>query len=120
MNFENSKTSDSHRLLLNLKDKINLKRSDKYFALSNFSIYYTWKYIKKWYKNNKFKRSVPRWNEKFSDKSYSVSDIQDYFIYILKNYETVTDNPLIRIYVDKIENKINFTIKIGYLDYLEL
>ena len=120
MNFENSKTSDSHRLLLNLKDKINLKRSDKYFALSNFSIYYTWKYIKKWYKNNKFKTSVPRWNEKFSDKSYSVSDIQDYFIYILKNYETVTDNPLIRMYVDKIENKINFTIKIGYLDYLEL
>ena len=41
MNSENSKTSDSHRLLLNLSDKINLKRSDKYVALSNLSIYYT-------------------------------------------------------------------------------
>ena len=55
MNFENSKTSDPHRLLLNLSDKINLKRSDKYIALSNLSIYYTWENIKKLYKNNKFK-----------------------------------------------------------------
>ena len=47
MNSENSKTSDPHRLLLNLKYKINLKRSDKYVALSNLSIYYTWKNIKK-------------------------------------------------------------------------
>ena len=43
MNSENSKTSHSHRLLLNLTDKINLSRSDKYDALSNLSIYYTWK-----------------------------------------------------------------------------
>ena len=47
MNSENSKTSDPHRLLLNLSDKINLKRSDKYVALSNLSIYYAWKNIKK-------------------------------------------------------------------------
>ena len=46
MNSENSKTSDSHRLLLNLSDKINLKRNDKCFALSNFNIYYTQKNIK--------------------------------------------------------------------------
>ena len=46
MNSENSKTSDPHRLLLNLRDKINLKRSDKYVALSNLSIYYTWRNIK--------------------------------------------------------------------------
>ena len=55
MNSENSKTSDPQILLLNLSDKINLKRSDKYIALSNLSIYYTWKNIKKLYKNNKFK-----------------------------------------------------------------
>ena len=55
MNSENSKTSDHHRLLLNLSDKINLKRSDQYVALSNLTIYYTWKSIKKSYKNNKFK-----------------------------------------------------------------
>ena len=47
MNSGNSKTSDPHRLLLNLTDKINLERSDKYVALSNLSIYYTWKNIKK-------------------------------------------------------------------------
>ena len=46
MNSENSKTSAPQRLLLNLSDKINLKRSDKYLALSNFSIYDTWKNIK--------------------------------------------------------------------------
>ena len=81
MNSRNSKTSDPHRLLLNLSDKINLKRSDKYVALSNLSIYYTWKNIKKSYKNNKFKISAPTWNEEFelSDGSYSISDIQDQF-----------------------------------------
>ena len=41
MNSENSKTSDPHKLLLNLSDKINLKRSDKYVALSNLTTYHT-------------------------------------------------------------------------------
>ena len=57
------KTSDSHRLLLNLADKINLKESVKYVALSNLSIYYAWKSIKKSNKNNKFKISAPTWND---------------------------------------------------------
>ena len=65
MNSENSKTSDLLRLLLNLPDKTNLKRSDKYFALSSLSIYYTWKNIKKSYKNNEFEISAPTWNEEF-------------------------------------------------------
>ena len=47
MNSKNSKTSEPHRLLLNLADKIDLKRSDKYVALSNLSMYYTWKNITK-------------------------------------------------------------------------
>ena len=59
MNSENSKTFDHHRLLLNLADKINLKKNDKYIAFSNLSIYYTWINIKKSYKNNKFKISAP-------------------------------------------------------------
>ena len=63
LNSENRKTSDRHRLLLNLSDKINLKRSDKYVALSNLSIYYAWKNIKKSYKNNTFKILAPTWNE---------------------------------------------------------
>ena len=58
MNSKNSKTSHPHRLLLNLTEKINLKRRDKYVALSNLSIYYTWKNIKKLYKNNKSKISA--------------------------------------------------------------
>ena len=65
MNCENSKTSNPHVLLLNLTDKINLKRSEKYVALSNLSIYYTWKNIKKSYQNNRFKISAPIWNEEF-------------------------------------------------------
>ena len=71
---KNSKTSDPYRLLLYFTDKINVKRSDKYVALSNLSIYYTWKNIKNSYKNNKFKTSAPTWNKKFElpDGSYSV------------------------------------------------
>ena len=65
MNSENSKTSDTRRLLLNLPVKINLNRNDKYVALSNLSIYYTWENIKKSCKNNKFKISAPKWNEEF-------------------------------------------------------
>ena len=77
MNSGNSKTSDPHRLLLNLSDKIDLKRKNKYFAWSNLSIYYTCKNIKKSYKNNRFEISAPTWNEGFElpDGLFSVSDI---------------------------------------------
>ena len=120
MNSQNSKISDPHRLLLSLSDKINLKRSGKHFALSNLRICYMCKNIKKSYKNNKFKISVPTWNEEFelSDASHSVPDIEDYFEYIIKKHETVTDNPSIMIYIDKIKNRIMFKIKTGY--YVEL
>ena len=81
MNSEISKTSDPQTLSFNLSDKINLKISDKYVALSNLSIYYTWRNIKRSYKNNRFKISAPTRNEEFKlpDGLYSVSDIQDYF-----------------------------------------
>ena len=84
MDSGNSEITDLRRLLLNLSDKVNLKRSDKYVALSNLSIYYTWKNIKRSHKNKKFKISAPTWNEEFElpDKSYSVSNIQDFFEYI--------------------------------------
>ena len=120
MNSENSKTSDPHCLLLNLANEINLKISDKYVVLSNVSIYYTWKHIKKSYKSNKLKISAPTWYEEFDlpDGSYSVPDIQDYFKYLLKKHETVTDNLSIMIYVNEIGNRITFKMKTGY--YLEL
>ena len=75
MNSENNKTSDPYRLLLNLSDKI----INKYIALSNLTIYYTWKNIKKLYKNDILKISASTWNEKLKlpDGPYSVSDIQD-------------------------------------------
>ena len=64
--------------------------------------------------------SAPTWNEESEliDGSHSVLDIQDYFEYTLKKHEIVTDNPSIRIYINKIENRITFKIKTGY--YLEI
>ena len=96
-----------------------MRRGENRIALSNFSIYYTWKNIKNLYNSNKFKISAPTWKDTFElpDGSYSVSDIQDYFGYILKKYETVADNPSIMIYVNMAENRITFKTKIGY--YLE-
>ena len=120
MNSENSRTSEHHVLVLKLTDKLDLRRGQKTVALSNLSIYYTWKNIKSSYNNNKFKISAPTWNEEFElpDGSYSISDIQDYFEYILKKHSENVDNPSIRIYVNKIENRTTFKIKNGY--YLEL
>ena len=113
---KNSGKSNPHRLLLNLTDKINLKGSDKYDVLSNFSIYYAWKKIKMSYKYNIFKISALTWNEEFElpDGSYSLSDIQDYLGYILKKHGEETDNLSIKIYVNKIDSRIMFKIKIGY------
>ena len=64
-------------------------------VLVNLSIYYTWKNIKSEYNNNKFKISAPAWNETFDlpDGYYWIADIQDYFEFIIKNQETLTDNP---------------------------
>ena len=120
MNSENSKTSEYHVLLLKLTDKLDLRRGQKTVALSNLSIYYTRKNIKSSYNTNKFKISALTWNEEFEllDGSYSISDIQDYFEYFLKKHSESVDNPPIRIYINRIENRITFKIKSGY--YLEL
>ena len=116
MNSENSKTPKPHVLVLKLTNKLDLRIGKKVIALSNLSIYYTWKNIKSSYNNNKFKISVPTWNDKFElpDGSYSVSDIQDYFEYILKKHGEDIDKPSVQIYVNKIENRVTFKIKYGY------
>ena len=116
MNTENSKTNEPHRFKLDLTDKLNLKNPNKNMALANLSIYYTWKNIKSTYNNNKFKISAPTWNDTFDlpDGSYSISDIQDYFEFIIKKHETLTENPPIQIYPNKIKNRIVFKIKTGY------
>ena len=86
MNSENSKTSKPHVLTLKLRSKLDLRIGEKVIALSNLSIYYTWRNIKSSYNNNNFKISAPTWNDEFElpDGSYSISGIQDYFEYILK------------------------------------
>ena len=120
MDSENSRTSEYHVLVLKLADKLDQRRGQKTVALSNLSIYYTWKNVKSSYNNNKFKISAPTWSEEFElrDGSYSISEIQDYFEYILKKHGETVDNPSIRIYLNKIENRVTVRIKNGY--YLEL
>ena len=120
MNSENSRTSEYHVLELKLADKLDLRKGQKSVALSNLSIYYTWRNIKSSYKNNKFKISALTWSEEFElpDGSYSISDIQDYFEYILKKHSENVDKPPLEIFVSKNENRITFKIKSGY--YLEL
>ena len=91
-------------------------RGENRIALSNLSIYYTSKNIKNSYNNNKFKISAPTWNDKIElpDGSYSASDIQDYFEYIFKKHWENIDNPLVKIYVNKIENGTAFEIRNEY------
>ena len=120
MNSENSRTSEYHVLVLKLTDKSDLRRGQKSVALSNLSIYNTWRHIKSSYNNNKFKIFAPTWSDEFElpDGSYSISNIQGYFEAILKKHGESVDNPSIEIYVSKIENRIKFKIKNEY--YLEL
>ena len=116
MNSENSKTSESCVLKLKLTSKLDSRIGEKVIVLSTLSIYYTWRNIKSSYNNYKFKISAPTWNDEFElpDGSYSVSDIQDYFKYILKKNWENTNKPSVQIYVNKTENRITFKIKDGY------
>ena len=83
-----SKTNESNKFIYQFTDKINLKTpNNKNIGMVNLSIYYTWKNDKSEYSNNKLKISDPTWNGEFDlpDVSYSISDIQDYFKFIIKN-----------------------------------
>ena len=102
INSENSKTSEPHVLMLKLTDKLDLRRGEESIALSNLRIVYTWKSIKGSYNNNKFKTSALTWNHKFEspDGSYSASNIQDYFEYILKKHGENIDNLSVKISKD--------------------
>ena len=91
-------------------------------ALANLSIYYTWKNKKTECNNNKFKISAPAWNETFDllDGSYSIDDIQDYFEFIIKKHETLTENLPVQIYPNKIKIRIVFKTKTSYkLEFLK-
>ena len=116
INTENSKTNESNKFFYYFNDKLNLKNPNKNIALVNLSIYYTWKNIKSPYNNNKFKISAPTWNDEFDfpDRSYSVSNMQDYFKYIITKHETIADNSPIQIYINKTKNRVVFKIKTDY------
>ena len=117
INTENSKTNEYNKFIYQFTDKLDLKTpSNKNIVLVNLSIYYTWKNIKSEYNNNKFEISAPTWNDTsdLPDGSHSISDIQDYFEFIIKKRETLTENPPIQIYPNKIKNRIIFKVKTGY------
>ena len=101
-------------LVLDLLDKMDLRRGDKPVAFSGLCIYYKWKNIKKSYQNNKLKISRTTRDKEFElpDRSYSVSDIQDYSEYIIKKHETLINHQF--QYVNEIQNRITFKIKTGY------
>ena len=108
MNTENSENNERHRFRLTLANKLNLKDPSKNMALANLSIYSIWKNIKSAYNSNNFKISPSTWNDKFDlpDGSYSTSDTQDYFRFIIKKNETLTENAPVQIYTNKIKNRI--------------
>ena len=117
VNTDNSNTNESNKFIYQFTDKHNLKNpNSKNIGLVNLSIYYIWKNIKSAYNNNKFKTSAPTWNDEFDlpDGSYSISDIQDYFEFIIKKYEALTENPPIQIYPNKIKNRLVFKVKTDY------
>ena len=107
MDTENSKTSESNKFIYQFTDKLNLKNpNNKSIGLVHLIIYYAWKNIKSTYNNNKFNISAPTSNDEFdlSDGSYSTSDIQDYFEFIIQKHEILAENPPIQIYPNKIKN----------------
>ena len=97
MNTANSKTNQSNIFVYKFTDKLNLKNPNKNIALTNLSIYYTWKNITSAYNNNKFKISAPTWNETFDvpDGSYLISALQNYLEHIIKKHETITNTSVI-------------------------
>ena len=115
MNTKNSKINEPHRYRLSLVDKRNLKVANWNKALANLTIYYTWENLKSVYNNKKFKISAPTSNGEFDlpDGSYSASDIQNYFEFIIKKNETLTENPPVQIFPNKIKNRIVFQVKPG-------
>ena len=115
MNSENSRTAEYHVLVLKLTDKLDFKIGETNIALSNLSIYYTWKNVKSSYNNNKFKISAPTWRDKFN---YQMDNQIFKIISNISLENIVIIHPSIRIYVNEIENRITFKIKNGY--YFEL
>ena len=106
MNSENSKTSEYNVLLLKLVDKLDLRGDQKSVALSDLSIYYTWRNIK----------SSTIINLKYllrhgvMNLNYQMDHVQYQIFKIIESSESV-DDPPIEIFISKSENRITFKIK---------
>ena len=109
-------TAKNHRFRLNLRSKINLKVLHRHIALSNLSIYYSWRNVTKKLNNGKFKIMTPSWNEEFElpEGSYTVADINDYFQFIVEKH-TKDHKDDIKIYVNKTANRVTFKLKTGVI-----
>ena len=114
MNTEISKTNESNKFIYQFNDKLNLKSpNNKNIGLVILSIYYTWKNIKSTYNNNKFKISVPAWNDEFELLMDHIL-FQTFRITLnlsSKSTKPLAENPPIQIYPNKIKNRIVFKIK---------
>ena len=111
MNTENSKRNQPRNFVLNLWQRLDLRSSDKYLNLSEN---YTWKNIRKQYKNNKLKIVSQTWKDEFElpDDSYSVLDIKDYIEDIIKKHETLTAIPPIHIYINRVKIKDGYKLEL--------
>ena len=114
MNTENSKTSEPNRFKLDLTDKINLKNPNKNMALVLFK--YLLHLEKHQVRIQQQQISAPAWNKTFNlpDGSDFIKDIQDYFEFTIKKHETLTEDPPVKIYPNKIKKRIAFKIKTSY------
>ena len=116
MNTEINKTNAPVKFLLKVTQRLHLRSSNKHVALQNLSINYSLKNIRQQYKNNKLKIIAGVWDDEIElpDRSFSVSDVPDYFEFIIKKYKTFPANPPIHIYISRINNKLLFKMKDGY------
>ena len=116
MNTANSKTKHSNKFVYNFTEKLNLKSPNKNIALANLSIYYTWKNVKSYYNNNKFKISAPTW----AIRLMCLMVLSQLLLFkiilniLLIKHETIANVSPVLIYVNKINNRIVFKIKSGY------
>ena len=110
MNMENSKTSAPHKFLINSSHILDLKSLNKLVAFQNLSLYYTWKNIRKQHKNDKLKIIAPAWNDEFElpDGFFSVPNIEDRIVCIIKNYEKLPANPPSHTYISRINSRLVF------------
>ena len=116
MNMKDSKTKEPHKFLFNLSQRFVCRSTNKHVAFQNLSVYYTWKNIRKQYKNKKLKIITPTWNDVFElpDGSYSVSDTQENIEFAINKDKTITKISPIHVYINRINNRSVFKINDEY------